>query len=154
MVCLAPQLFLPLYLCANVGPPALLAATSQGPPATALSRESSPPSCPSPPLLLGWMNVSSLTLWLSDFHTVRFSVSSGCFLFLNCCCPSFGSARRHSVSTYASILSRSLDVLNALGYMPRTGIAGSCGSSVFNLLRNYRLFSRGAVPFYNHTCNI
>ena len=30
------------------------------------------------------------------------------FLFLNCCCPSFGCARRHSVSTYASILAGSL----------------------------------------------
>ena len=62
------------------------------------------PGCPSPPLLLVWMNVSSLSPWLSDFHTVRFSGSSGCFVFLNCCCPSFGCARRHSVSTYASIL--------------------------------------------------
>ena len=66
--------------------------------------ESSLPSCLSPPLILVWMHVSSLTPWLSDFHTVKFSVSSGCFLFLNCCCPSFGCARRHSVSTYASIL--------------------------------------------------
>ena len=64
------------------------------------------PSCPSLPLLPVWMNVSSLSPWLLDFHTVRFSVSSGCFLFLNCC-PSFGCARRHSVSTYASILSGS-----------------------------------------------
>ena len=55
--------------------------------------------CPSPPLLLVWMNVSSLSPWLSDFHRVQFSVSSGCFLFLNFCCPSFGCARRHSVST-------------------------------------------------------
>ena len=62
------------------------------------------PSCPSPPLLLVWINVSSLSPWLSDFRAVRFSDSSGCFLFLNCCCPSFGCARRHSVSTYASIL--------------------------------------------------
>ena len=30
------------------------------------------PSCPSPPLLLAWMNVSSLTPWLPDFHTVWF----------------------------------------------------------------------------------
>ena len=37
----------------------------------------------SPPLLLVWMNVSFLSPWLSDFDTVRFSVSSGCFLFLN-----------------------------------------------------------------------
>ena len=67
---------------------------------------SSLPSCLPPPLLPVWMNVSSLSPWLSDFHTVRFSVSSGCFLFLNCC-PSFGCARRHSVSTYTSILAGS-----------------------------------------------
>ena len=41
------------------------------------------PHCLSPPLLSVWMNVSSLTPWLSDFHTVRFSGSFGCFLFLN-----------------------------------------------------------------------
>ena len=66
------------------------------------------PSCPSPPLLPVWVSVSFLFPWLSDFRAVRFSVSSGCFLFLNCCCPSFGCARRHSVSTYTSILVRSL----------------------------------------------
>ena len=69
--------------------------------------ESSPPSCASPPCLPVWMNVSSLSPWLSDFHTVWFSVSSGCVLFLNSC-PSFGCVRRHSVSTYASTLARSL----------------------------------------------
>ena len=42
-------------------------------------RESSLPGCLSLSLLPVWMNVSSLTPWLSDFHTVRFSVSSGCF---------------------------------------------------------------------------
>ena len=41
------------------------------------------PSCLSPPLLPVWVNVSSLTPRLLDFHTVRFSGSSGCFLFLN-----------------------------------------------------------------------
>ena len=46
------------------------------------------PGCPSLPLLPVWMNVSSLSPWLSEFHAVGFSVSSGCFLFLNCCCPS------------------------------------------------------------------
>ena len=40
------------------------------------------PNCPSPPLLLVWMNVSSLIPWLSDFHT-EFSGSSDYFLFLN-----------------------------------------------------------------------
>ena len=44
-----------------------------------MSLESSPPSCPSPPRLLVWMNVSSLTPWFSDFHTVQFSGRSGCF---------------------------------------------------------------------------
>ena len=61
------------------------------------------PCCRSPPLLPVWTNVSSLSLWLLDFRAVGFSVSSRCFLFLNCC-PSFGYARRRSVSTYASIL--------------------------------------------------
>ena len=72
--------------------------------------ESSLLYCPSPPLLPVWNNVSSLSPWSLDFHTVWFSVSSGCFLFLNCCCPSFGFARRHSVSTYASILARSVRI--------------------------------------------
>ena len=42
---------------------------------------SSAPGCLSLPLLLVWMNVSSLTPWLSDFHTVQFSVNSGWFCF-------------------------------------------------------------------------
>ena len=36
-------------------------------------------SCPYPPLLAVWRNVSSLSPWLLDFCAVRFSVSSGCF---------------------------------------------------------------------------
>ena len=44
--------------------------------------DSSLPSCLSPPLLLVRVSVS-LTPWLSDSPTVRFSASSGCFLFLN-----------------------------------------------------------------------
>ena len=93
----------PVYLHANVGPP--------DPPATVLDGSScghvACPSCPANALprvlsaqlrvsapLPVWVNVSSLTLWLSDFHTIQFSVSSGCFLM--CCCP-FGCARRHSV---------------------------------------------------------
>ena len=72
------------------------------------------PGCLSLPLILVWMNVSSLSPWLSDFPMVQFSVSSGCFLFLNCCCPSFGCATRRSVYTYASILVFS--VMNFLFY--------------------------------------
>ena len=41
------------------------------------------PNCPSLPLLPVWTNVFSLTPWLSDFHIVWFSGSSGYFLFLN-----------------------------------------------------------------------
>ena len=126
VVCFTPPPFLPIYLCANVGPQGLPATTLWGLLAAAWPAplhnpsprwvyqpppclKSSPSSCPSLPLLPVWVNVSSLSPWLSDFHTVRFSVSSGCFLFLNCCCPSFGCARRHSVSTYTSILARSLN---------------------------------------------
>ena len=61
-------------------------------------------SCASQPLLLVWTNVSSLTPWLLDFHTVWFSGSSGCFQI---CCPSFSCARRQSISAYASIFARS-----------------------------------------------
>ena len=80
--------------CPSVVPPSLTArkcGTAQstirhlacpGPPATALLQVLST-SCLSPPLLPVWMNISSLTSWLLDFHTVRFSVSSGCFLFLS-----------------------------------------------------------------------
>ena len=108
VVCFTTPPFLPSYLCANVGPRGLPAAACL-PRSTILPLTGST-SCTgrlSPPLLLVWMNVSSLSPWLSDFHTVLFSVSSGCFLFLNCCCPSFGCAKRHSVSTYASILAGS-----------------------------------------------
>ena len=93
--------------------------------------KSSPPSCLSPPLLPVWVSVSSLSPWLSDFHTVRFSVSSGCFLFLNCCCP-FGCARRHSVSTYASILAGSPCVCSFKMHLSRSQFisSGTCSSRV------------------------
>ena len=84
VVCLAPHLFFPVYLHANVEIPA--------PPAPASPAQSSSCclalsplylNCLSRPLLPVWMNVSSLTLWLSNFHTVQFFGKSGYFLFLN-----------------------------------------------------------------------
>ena len=64
------------------------------------------------PLLLVWMNVSSLTPWLFDFHTVQFSGSSGYFLFLNLLLPFFsGFARRDSVSTLCLHLGQKLQSL-------------------------------------------
>ena len=105
MVYLAPQLLLLAYLHSNVGPPSPQAITLPAPVLQPLPyHESSQPSCLSPPLLLVWMNVSSLTLWWLDFHTVLFSVSSGCFLFLNCCCLSFGCVRRHPSWTEVATL--------------------------------------------------
>ena len=69
--CLASLLLLPVLPT----PPAT--TTWPCPPAAALLCMSLLlPSCPSLLLLLVWMNVSSLIPWLSDFYTVRFSVSS------------------------------------------------------------------------------
>ena len=82
VVCIDPQFFLPVYVHANVGPPAPPTAALPSPPATDLLGVLSTPAA-SPPLLPVWMNVSALTPWLSDFHTARFSVSSGCTLFFN-----------------------------------------------------------------------
>ena len=115
VVCFTSPPFLLVYLCMNVGPQGLPATTLRGllaaawpapfhslPPGWVRQWPPCPsplhPSCPSQPLLLVWKNVSSLSPWLSDFHTVQFSVSFGCILFLNCCLPSFACARRHSMS--------------------------------------------------------
>ena len=80
-VCLTPQLFLPVYLHVNVGPPATALPTRSS--SCHLYAHLLCPSCLSLPHLPVWMNVSSLTPWLLDFHTVWFSCSSGCFLFVN-----------------------------------------------------------------------
>ena len=53
--------------------PCLLRSSSQALPC----RESSPPGCPSLPLLQVWMNVSSLMPCFSHFDTVQFSGSFG-----------------------------------------------------------------------------
>ena len=60
-------------------------ATSPTPQSSSCRFAMSPlcPCCLSPPLLLVRMNVSSLTPWLLDFHTVWFSGSSGYILLLN-----------------------------------------------------------------------
>ena len=110
VVYFAPLPFLLVYLCTNVGPWVLLAVSLPAPlvPQSASlwirprCHESCPPRLPISAPLTG-LDVSSLSPWLFDFHAVQLSVSSGCFLFLNCC-PSFGCVRRCSVSTYTSIL--------------------------------------------------
>ena len=82
VVCLTPQLFLLVYLHVKVGPPSLPDATLPTL-VCCLSLCSLHPICSSPLLLPVWMNVFSLTPWLSDLCTVRFSYSCGYFLFLN-----------------------------------------------------------------------
>ena len=77
------------------------------------------------------MSVSSLSPWLSDFHAVRFSVSSGYFLYLNCCCPSFGCARRQSVPTYASILAISSGVGKLFKIPNNVAVVRQPGTSYF-----------------------
>ena len=90
VVCLTPQLFLPVYLHTNVGPPALPVTASPTRSAShCLAAHPLCPSCLSPSLLPVWMNVSSLTPWLSDCHTAQFSSSSGCFFFFNGLLPFF-----------------------------------------------------------------
>ena len=66
MVCLTPQLFLPAYLHRNGD--CLVCQLQPRPPSLLPSAHPLCPSCPSPPLLLVWMNVSSLTPWLWDFY--------------------------------------------------------------------------------------
>ena len=68
--------------------------------------ESTPPWLPIPPLLLVWMNVS-LSPWLSDFHIVCFSVSSGCFLFLNLLFSFFWLCKEAQCVSYTPILAGS-----------------------------------------------
>ena len=104
MICLAPQLFLPVYLHANVGLSAAISPALSS--SFHLVMHPPHPRFPSPPLLPVWINVSSLTLWLLDFPTVWFSGSSCYFFFKICCCPSFGCVRKQIVSTYASILAK------------------------------------------------
>ena len=105
-VCLTTWSFLPVCLHA-----------SEGLPATALPIQVfQPPLChiSSPP----WLPVSAPCTGLDEcffFNSlvVRLLYSLiiwqfWVFFFLICCCPFFGCVRRQSVSTYASILSRSL----------------------------------------------
>ena len=74
------------------------------------------PSFLSSPLLPVWMNVSSFTPLLLDFHTVRFPGSSGYFLFFNLLLFFFWLYEGQSVSTYSCILSGSL-LSNSINYL-------------------------------------
>ena len=125
VVCLTSLPFLPVYLCANVGPQGLPATTLWGllpaawpapfhnPPPHWVRQpppccESSPPRLPisAPPT-----GLDECFFFISLVVGLPYSLIFCQFwlvLFLNCCCPSFGCARRHSVSTYTSILAGSL----------------------------------------------
>ena len=111
-VCFAPLPFFLVYLCENVGPWCLPATTLWG-----LLAAAWPGPFHSPPAAALLQVLYALPTCLDEcFFFISLivglpyssiSVSSGCFLFLSCCCPSSGCARRHSVSTYTSILAGS-----------------------------------------------
>ena len=82
VVCLAPYLFFPVYLHTNGGPPNLPTAALPTPVTSrCVGMCLVCLRCWSPPLFPVWMNVYSLTPWLSDFHIVQYSDSSGYFCF-------------------------------------------------------------------------
>ncbi|KAF6107648.1 BMS1 ribosome biogenesis factor [Phyllostomus discolor] len=63
------------------------------------------PSCSSPPLLLVWMNGSTLQLiGCPTSIQINSLAVLGVILPLNCCCSNLGCACKYGVSTYASIL--------------------------------------------------
>ena len=101
--CLAPQ-FLLVYLHANVGLPCLPAAASPGPPAATLLHVLSVqlPVSASPTGLGECFFFNSMVVGL-PYSLIFCQFWFFFFFILNCCCPSFCCARRHSVSTYASI---------------------------------------------------
>ena len=82
VVCLTPKLFLPAYLHSNVRPTNPPVATSPGQ-VCRFAGYLLFPGCLCLLLLPVWMNVSSLTPWLSDFHTFQFPGSCGQFWLLN-----------------------------------------------------------------------
>ena len=67
-------------------------------------RESSPPGCPSLPVSAPPTGLDECFFISLVVRLPYSSIFPQFWLFLNCCCPSFGCVRRHSVSTYASIL--------------------------------------------------
>ena len=54
----------------------------------------------------------------------------------------------HMSQLYLIKLLKKNPALNDFGFIPRSGTAGSYGSSIFNFLKTTILFSMAAVPFY------
>ena len=111
-VCFAPPSFLPVYLCANVGPRSLIAVALPAPFVPQSAASLGPPTLPqvlsAPAAHLRpsyWSGQMFLLYLLGCWTSIQFDFLSVLvvFLFLNCC-PSFGCARRCSVSTYTSML--------------------------------------------------
>ena len=69
------------------------------------------PSSPSPPLLPIWMNMASLNPWRWTSRQFDFLAVLDVFCFEVSCDLSYGCARRRSMSTYSSILTRNQKAL-------------------------------------------
>ena len=129
VVCFAPLLFLPVYLCADVGPWGLPATTLWGLLAAVWPAllHSPPPrwicqlplchksSTPQLPISAPSTVLDECFFFISLVVGLPYSSIFCLFrlvFFFKLLCPSFGCARRHSVSTYASILAGSLIFIN------------------------------------------
>ena len=84
---------------------------------------------------------------LLDFHTVRFSGSSGYFLFLNFL-SFLGCVKRQSVSTYASILARSFPLASCMEWLPDPLSSQSSFSRFFLVL-----CAASNVTFWGSPCH-
>ena len=127
-VCFALPPFLPVYLQANVGPQGLPAAACSAlfhnPPPHWVHQptpchESSPPGCSSLPLLPIWVSVSPLSPWLSHFHTVQFSVSSGCFFVFKLLLSFFWLCEEAQCVSLCPHLGWECRILSILLYLPQ-----------------------------------
>ena len=70
----------------------------------------------------------------------------GCFYFL-------AIMKNVAMNIHVQVFA-SMYVFNFLGYIPRSGISGSYGKVMFNLLRNCKTLFKAAITVYISTSNM